>query len=132
MTKQIVFSEEANPPLPVYCESWLPQAVISGKTIYVSGSIGITRDMQLVEGGVQAQTRAALDNMTKVLKGAGVGLESVLKANVYLTNLQRDFAPMNEVYLEYFSSSPPARTCIGVAALPLGADVEIECIAELP
>ncbi|KAI0648169.1 YjgF-like protein [Trametes meyenii] len=127
MTKQIVFSEEANPPLPVYS-----QAVISGKTIYVSGSIGITRDMKLVEGGVQAQTRAALDNMTKVLKGAGVGLESVLKANIYLTNLQRDFTPMNEVYLEYFKSNPPARTCIGVAALPLGAEVEIECIAELP
>lgn len=95
------------------------QAVISGKTIYVSGSIGITRDMKLVDGGVQAQTvsydlrrygfhlayrqsrqRAALENMTKVLKGAGVGLESVLKANIYLTNLARDFAPMNEVYLE--------------------------------
>ncbi|KAH9847900.1 Endoribonuclease L-PSP [Lenzites betulinus] len=129
MTKQIVFSEEALPPLPVYCKS---QAVISGKTIYASGNIGITKDMKIVEGGVQAQTRAALDNLTKVLKAAGVGLDSVLKANVYLANLQRDFAPMNEVYLEYFPSNPPARTCIGVAALPLGADVEIECIAELP
>ncbi|KAI0821981.1 YjgF-like protein [Trametes gibbosa] len=127
MTKQIVLSEEALPPLPVYS-----QAVISGKTIYVSGNIGITKDMQIVEGGVQAQTRAALDNLTKVLKAAGVGRESVLKANVYLANLQRDFVPMNEVYLEYFPSNPPARTCIGVAALPLGADVEIECIAELP
>ncbi|KAL1950634.1 hypothetical protein VTO73DRAFT_5758 [Trametes versicolor] len=127
MTKQIVFTEEALPPLPVYS-----QAVISGKTIYVSGSIGITRDMKLVDGGVQTQTRAALENMTKVLKGAGVGLESVLKANIYLTNLARDFAPMNEVYLEFFATNPPARTCIGVAALPLGAEVEIECIAELP
>ncbi|EJF63179.1 YjgF-like protein [Dichomitus squalens] len=127
MTKQVVFTEEANPPLPIYS-----QAIISGKTIYVSGSIGIDREFKLVEGGVQAQTRAALDNLTKVLKGAGVTRDSVLKVNIFLTNLQRDFAPLNEVYQEYFPTNPPARTCIGVAALPLGADVEIECIAELP
>ncbi|KAI8994153.1 YjgF-like protein [Trametes punicea] len=127
MTKQIVFTEEANPPLPVYS-----QAVISGKTVYASGNIGITRDMKLVEGGVQAQTRAALENLQKVLKGAGVTFDNVVKANVYLANFDRDFAPMNEVYREYFPSNPPARTCIGVATLPFGADVEIECIAELP
>ncbi|KAI0685791.1 YjgF-like protein [Cerioporus squamosus] len=127
MTKQVVFSEEANPPLPIYS-----QAIISGKTIYVSGSIGIDREFKLVPGGVQAQTRAALDNMTKILKGAGVDRNAVLKCNVFLTNLQRDFTPMNEVYQEYFPKDPPARTCIGVAALPLGADMEIECIAELP
>ncbi|OBZ71665.1 Protein MMF1, mitochondrial [Grifola frondosa] len=108
MPKQVVFSAEANPPLPIYS-----QAIISGKTVYVSGSIGCTRDLVLVEGGVQAQTRAALDNMKKILIAAGSGLEHVLKAN-------------------YFPTNPPARTCIGVAALPLGADVEIECIAELP
>ncbi|RDX49939.1 YjgF-like protein [Polyporus arcularius HHB13444] len=127
MTKQVVFSEEANPPLPIYS-----QAIISGKTIYVSGSIGIDREFKLVPGGVQAQTRAALDNMTKILKGAGVDRSAVLKCNVFLTNLKQDFAPMNEVYQEYFPKDPPARTCIGVAALPLGADMEIECIAELP
>ncbi|RPD62243.1 YjgF-like protein [Lentinus tigrinus ALCF2SS1-7] len=127
MTKQVVFSEEANPPLPIYS-----QAIISGKTIYVSGSIGIDREFKLVPGGVQAQTRAALDNMTKILKGAGVDRSAVLKCNVFLTNLKQDFAPMNEVYQEYFPKDPPARTCIGVAALPLGADIEIECIAELP
>ena len=89
--------------------------------------------------------------MTKVLKGAGVDRNAVLKCNVYLTNLPRDFKPMNEVYqevslpslsrfshrpslppLKYFPVNPPARTCIGVASLPLGADMEIECIAELP
>ena len=92
--------------------------------------------------------------MTKILKGAGVDRSAVLKCNVFLTNLPRDFAPMNEVYQEvcceifgnagelaryltrmtaqYFPSAPPARTCIGVASLPLGADMEIECIAELP
>ncbi|KAM5533618.1 hypothetical protein V8D89_012731 [Ganoderma adspersum] len=127
MTKQVVFSEEANPPLPFYS-----QAIISGKTIYVSGSIGIDRNSKLVEGGVQAQTRVAIENMTKVLQGAGVTRDAVLKCNIFLANLPRDFAPMNEVYLEYFPKNPPARTCIGVASLPLGADMEIECIAELP
>ncbi|KAI0755119.1 YjgF-like protein [Daedaleopsis nitida] len=127
MTKQVVFTEEANPPLPIYS-----QAIISGKTIYVSGNIGIDREFKLVEGGVQAQTRAAIDNMTKILKGAGVDLNAVVKCNIYLTNLPRDFAPMNEVYKEFFPVDPPARTCIGVASLPLHADMEIECIAELP
>ncbi|KAI0770552.1 YjgF-like protein [Fomes fomentarius] len=127
MTKQVVLSEEANPPLPIYS-----QAIISGKTIYVSGNIGIDREFKLVEGGVQAQTRAALDNLTKILKAAGVDRNAVLKCNVFLTNLPRDFAPLNEVYQEYFPTNPPARTCIGVASLPLGADMEIECIAELP
>ena len=74
MTKQVVLSEEAHPPLPIYCKlsshlsdpnstylyHALAQAIISGKTIYVSGSIGITRDMKLVEGGVQAQTVRSL------------------------------------------------------------------------
>ncbi|KAI0048753.1 Endoribonuclease L-PSP [Auriscalpium vulgare] len=132
MTKTIVFTEDALPPLPVYCSS-SAQAVISGKTVYASGNIGITREFKLVEGGVEEQTRAALENLAKVLKAAGSGLEHIVKANIYLTNLGRDFAPMNGVYTQFFEAGKfPARTCIGVAALPLGADVEIECVAEIP
>ncbi|OCH87718.1 YjgF-like protein [Obba rivulosa] len=127
MPKQTVTAPDAVPPLPVYSH-----ATISGKTVYVSGSIGCNKDMSLVEGGVQAQTRAALTNMHKILEAAGSGLDHVLKVTVFLPNIARDFALMNEVYKEFFPTSPPARTCIGVAALPLGAEVEIECIAELP
>ncbi|KAI0030064.1 YjgF-like protein [Vararia minispora EC-137] len=119
MSRQVIFTEEALPPLPIYS-----QAIVSNGTVYASGNIGITRDMKLVEGGVQGQTRAALKNLEIVLKASGSSLANVLKVNIYLTNLKRDFAPMNETYSEF-----PARTCIGVAELPLGADVEIECIA---
>ncbi|KAI0064057.1 Endoribonuclease L-PSP [Artomyces pyxidatus] len=136
MVKEIVFTEDALPPLPIYCDRFMSpsaQAVVSRGTVYASGNIGITRDMNLVEGGVEAQTRAALENLSKVLKAAGSGLEHVLKVNVYLTNLPRDFQPMNGVYSQFFEQGKmPARTCIGVAALPLGADVEIECTAEVP
>ncbi|KAL0951672.1 hypothetical protein HGRIS_008351 [Hohenbuehelia grisea] len=126
-SRTVIFTEDALPPLPIYS-----QAVVSKGTVYASGNIGCTRELVLVEGGVQAQTRAALENLAKVLKASGSGLEHILKVNIYLTNLQRDFAPMNEVYATFFTEGNfPARTCIGVAALPLGADVEIECVAEV-
>jgi 2-iminobutanoate/2-iminopropanoate deaminase len=92
-----------------------------------------------------------MENIVKVLKAAGATLNDVVKVNIYLSNLSRDFVPMNEVYaqvrlhlgctlkcsddrnLQFFQPGQfPARTCIGVAALPVNADVEIECIAELP
>ncbi|KIP09920.1 hypothetical protein PHLGIDRAFT_18454 [Phlebiopsis gigantea 11061_1 CR5-6] len=125
---QIVHSPAAIPPMPVFS-----QATISRGMVYVSGNIGCTRDLQgLVEGGVQAQTRAALENMSKVLQAAGAGLEHVVKANIYLTDMA-NFGPMNEVYAQFFAKDAmPARTCVAVKALPLGADVEIECVAEIP
>jgi reactive intermediate/imine deaminase len=87
----------------------------------------------IVEGGVQGQTIAALQNMRKVLHAAGSGLHHVVKVNVYLTNLTMDFSEMNRAYMEFFDENAmPARTCVGVASLPLGASVEIECVAELP
>ncbi|KAI0272721.1 YjgF-like protein, partial [Gloeopeniophorella convolvens] len=126
MVKKIVFTEEALPPLPIYS-----QAVVSNGTVYASGNIGIDKDFKLV-GDLKEQTRAALTNLGKVLKGAGSGLEHILKVNIFLTNLPRDFTAMNEVYAEFFEKGKfPARTCIGVAALPLNADVEIEAIAEV-
>ncbi|KAG9312790.1 Endoribonuclease L-PSP [Chiua virens] len=117
----------AVPPLPFFS-----QAVISNNTVYVSGSVGCDNDHNIV-GGIHQQTRAALDNMKAVLEGAGSDLDHVLKVNVYLSNIARDFEAFNEIYLEYFDNPErrPARTLIGVAALPLGAFVEAECIAEL-
>ncbi|RDB28455.1 hypothetical protein Hypma_015921 [Hypsizygus marmoreus] len=134
-TKTIVSTPDAVPPLPVFS-----QAVISRGHVYMSGNIGCKKDLTLVEGGVQAQTRVALENISIVLenisivlKAAGSGLEHIVKATVYLVNMPRDFQLMNEAYIRFFDKDTlPARTCIGVACLPLGADVEIECIAELP
>ncbi|KAJ4472578.1 Endoribonuclease L-PSP [Lentinula edodes] len=124
---EFLFTPQANPVLPVFS-----QAVISKGTIYVSGNIGCDKDMKIV-GDIKAQTRAALENIAIVLKAAGSGLDSIVKANIYLTNMARDFGPMNEVYAEFFDKDKmPARTCIGVPALPMGADFEMECTAEIP
>ncbi|KZP20528.1 Endoribonuclease L-PSP [Athelia psychrophila] len=126
--KTLVSTPNAVPPLPVFS-----QAVISGGHVYVSGNIGCTKDFKIVEGGVKAQTRAALNNLAIVLKAAGSGLDHIVKANIYLSNMERDFKPMNEVYIEFFTPAMmPARTCVGVAKLPMGADMEIECVAEIP
>ncbi|KAJ3731953.1 Endoribonuclease L-PSP [Lentinula guzmanii] len=124
---EVVFTPEANPVLPVFS-----QAVISKGTIYVSGNIGCDKNMKIV-GDIKAQTRAALENIAIVLKASGSDLNYIVKANIYLTNMARDFKPMNEVYAEFFDKDRmPARTCIGVAALPMGADFEMECTAEIP
>ncbi|OJA21660.1 hypothetical protein AZE42_11832 [Rhizopogon vesiculosus] len=128
MTKEIVFAPDAVPPLPVFS-----QAIKSKGHVYVSGNIGCTNDFLIVEGGVQGQTYAALENIGKILDAAGSGLQHVVKANVYLTNMSRDFDDMNSVYKRFFDASAmPVRTCVGVAALPMGASVEIECMAEIP
>lgn len=128
MTKEVVYTADAVPPLTTFS-----QAIKSKGFVYVSGNIGCTSEFQIVEGGVQGQTVAALENMTKILEAAGSGLQNVVKVNVYLTNLTRDFSEMNSVYISFFDQNAmPARTCVGVASLPLGASVEIECVAELP
>ncbi|KAI0294317.1 Endoribonuclease L-PSP/chorismate mutase-like protein, partial [Multifurca ochricompacta] len=128
MTKEIIFTEDALPPLPIYS-----QAVVSNGTVYASGNIGIDRELRLVESEDRLYLqRAALQNLEKVLKASGSGLEHIVKVNIYLKNLARDFKSMNRIYSEFFEKGKfPARTCIGVSELPLGADVEIECVAEV-
>ncbi|KAF5368331.1 hypothetical protein D9758_002154 [Tetrapyrgos nigripes] len=128
MAPSIVHTEDANPVLPVFS-----QAVISRGYVYVSGNIGCDKNFKLVEGGIKAETRTALENIAVVLKAAGSGLEHIVKANIYLTDMARDFAPMNEVYAEFFEKGKmPARTCVGVAKLPFTAVFEMECMAEIP
>ncbi|VDB95195.1 unnamed protein product [Peniophora sp. CBMAI 1063] len=126
---RIVHAPNAIRAMPVFS-----QATISKGFVFVSGNIGCDNDFKVIEGGVQPQTRAALENMKKVLASAGCEMKHIVKANIYLTDVTRDFRPMNEVYKEYFEEGKmPARTCVGVSQLPLpGAVVEIECTAELP
>ncbi|KZT20117.1 YjgF-like protein [Neolentinus lepideus HHB14362 ss-1] len=125
--KKVISTPDAVPPLPAFS-----QAMVSDGKVYASGSVGCDKDFKLTPGGIKPQTRAALQNLEKVLEAAGSGLEHIVKASCYLSNMQRDYVAMNEAYLEFFKEDPPARTCVGVVAIPLGADVEIECIAEIP
>ena len=83
---------------------------------------------KITEGGIKAQTQQCFNNLFNVLSAAGLSPDDVQKVNVFLTDMN-NFSAMNEVYKTQFSEPYPARTTIGVAALPLGADIEIEMIA---
>ena len=83
--------------------------------------------------GIEAQTRRVMDNLILVLKGAGLRLEHIVAARAFLTQFERDYGPMNDVYRSYFPADRlPARTCVGVNALARSALVEIDCIARRP
>ena len=104
-------------------------AVRAGKFLYLSGQTPLDPATgRLLEGGVQEQTRQCFRNLFKVLEAAGLEPGHVVKVNVFLTHME-DFAEMNEVYATQFDPPFPARTTIGVAALPLGARIEIEMVA---
>ena len=104
-------------------------AIVSGELVYLSGQTPIDPATgKLVEGDVSAQTEQCFRNLFAVLAAGGLTAEHVVKVNVYLTSMA-DFASMNAVYARQFNPPFPARTTIGVAALPLGARIEIEMIA---
>ncbi len=84
--------------------------------------------MSLREGGIREQTRQTLENVRAILEAAGTSLDKVVKTTVFMVDL-KDFAAMNEVYGSFFGATPPARSTVQVAALPLGALVEIETVA---
>jgi 2-iminobutanoate/2-iminopropanoate deaminase len=97
--------------------------------VYTAGQIAtVPATGALAEGGIQAQTRQALENVRAVLEAAGSGLSKVVKCNVYLQSMD-DFAAMNEVYASFFPDKPPARTTVEVARLPRAALIEIETVA---
>ncbi|GLI83660.1 RidA family protein [Rossellomorea marisflavi] len=104
------------------------QGIVVNNLFYSSGQIPLTPEGMMVEGDVQAQTHQVFRNLQAVLKEAGASLESVVKATVFIKNMD-DFGAINEVYGEYFSSHKPARSCVEVAKLPKDALVEIEVIA---
>jgi 2-iminobutanoate/2-iminopropanoate deaminase len=97
--------------------------------IYTAGQLGIDpQSGNLVTGGVEAETRQALKNLQIILEEGGSSLDHVLKTTVFLKEIN-DFAKMNAVYSEYFTSNYPARSAVQVAALPKGGLVEIEAVA---
>jgi 2-iminobutanoate/2-iminopropanoate deaminase len=108
-------------------------AVRAGGFIYVAGQVPLDPvTNQSVVGDIRRETRQALNNVKRILEGCGATMADVVRTTVYLTDVG-NFAAMNEVYAEFFGEAKPARTTIGVAALPLpGAAVEIDAIAYKP
>ena len=104
-------------------------AVATDGLVLISGQLGLDKDSgMMVEGGIQAQTRKALENMRAILESANLSLENVVKTTVFLMDMGQ-FAEMNAVYAEFFTNDFPARSAIQVSALPKGGIVEIEAIA---
>jgi 2-iminobutanoate/2-iminopropanoate deaminase len=105
------------------------QAIALGDLIFCSGQVALDPASGELQGDdVRAQTRRALENLSGVLRAAGSSLADVVKTTVFLVDMG-DYAAVNEVYGEFFSAEPPARSAVAVAALPRGARVEVEAIA---
>lgn len=124
--KKIVSTDKAPKAIGPYS-----QAIHIESLVFTAGQIGLDPvSGELVEGGVEAQTRQALQNLKAILEASDSGLNFVVKATVFLQDMN-DYAKMNAVYGEFFSKNPPARSAVAVAALPKGALVEIEVVAML-
>lgn len=120
---KIVQTSNAPAAIGPYC-----QGIVINNMFYSSGQIPLTSEGIMVDGDVKAQTRQVFKNLIAVLEEAGASLETVVKATVFIKNMD-EFALVNEVYGEYFSVHKPARSCVEVARLPKDALVEIEVIA---
>lgn len=124
--KDIIHTDNAPAAIGPYS-----QAVKHGNLVFLSGQIPLDPEtMTLVAGGIQEQTRRVFSNLQAVAVAAGGSLDDALKVNISLTDLN-DFAAVNDVMAEVFAEPFPARACVQVAALPKGADVEIEVILGL-
>ena len=107
------------------------QAKVAGNLLFTAGQIPLDpQTMQIVQGGIEEQTRQVLKNLDAVLAAAGTSWDSVIKTTVFMTDLN-DFALFNSIYESHLKNAKPARSTVQVAALPKGAEVEIEIIAEV-
>ena len=124
--KTIISTEKAPKAIGPYS-----QAIRTENLVFTAGQVGLDpAAMELVEGGIEAQTRQVLTNLKYVLESADSGLNFVVKTTVFLKDMG-DFPKMNSIYAEFFPENQPARSTVQVAALPKGALVEIECVALL-
>jgi reactive intermediate/imine deaminase len=126
MSRQIIHTERAPQPIGAYS-----QAVRTGDTVYLSGQVPFDpATMQLVSGDFEAQTRRVFENLKAVAEASGGSLNQAAKFTIFLTDLG-NFAKVNEIMALYCAKPYPARSTIGVAALPRGALIEIECVLHL-
>jgi 2-iminobutanoate/2-iminopropanoate deaminase len=125
MQREVIRTDKAPKAIGPY-----EQALKLDDWVITSGQIPLSPQTgNLVEGGIAAQTRQVLENLRAILEAAGSSMARVVRTTVYMTNLG-DFQKMNEVYADYFPQDKPARSTVGVAALPRGALVEIDVVAQ--
>ena len=122
--KKIIHTEKAPEAIGPYS-----QAVRTESMVYTAGQIGLDpATMEIVSGGMEAETRQVLNNLKQVLEAANSGLNYVVKTTVFLRDMA-DFPKMNAIYAEFFPENPPARSTVAVKTLPKDVAVEIEAIA---
>jgi reactive intermediate/imine deaminase len=123
MARTIIHTDDAPAAIGPYS-----QAVRAGDTVWISGQIPLDpATMQMVTGDIDAEIRRVFDNLAAIARAAGSSLADVVKLTVFLTDLTH-FARVNEIMATYFQQPYPARAAVGVAALPRGARVEMECV----
>jgi 2-iminobutanoate/2-iminopropanoate deaminase len=123
-TREVIATKDAPQAIGPYS-----QAIKAAGLIFVSGQVAIDPATgNVISGGIAEQTERVLKNLQAILHAAGSGLEKVVKTNVYLKNMS-EFAAMNEVYGEFWKSTPPARATVEVARLPKDVSVEIDMVA---
>ena len=125
MTLNIITAEGAPPAVGPYSH-----AVVNNGVSYISGCLALDENANFLGGDAAAQAAKAFSNLELVLKASGASKTSVMKVVVFLTDMA-DFPAVNAVYTEFFGDYKPARSCVAVAQLPLGATVEIEAIASV-
>jgi 2-iminobutanoate/2-iminopropanoate deaminase len=124
MEKEIILSKKAPAAIGPYSP-----ALKVGNLIFASGQVPVDpKTGEMIEGDIEAQTKRVLENMKAVLKPYSIGLENVVKATVFLKDMN-NFSRVNKVYGEYFKEKFPARSCVEVSRLPKDAEIEIEAIA---
>ncbi|MBM4430633.1 MAG: RidA family protein [Chloroflexi bacterium] len=125
MNKKTISTDKAPAAIGPYS-----QGIILGNLVFTAGQVGILPGTKEFAGpDIASQTRQALQNVQAVLEATGSCLHHVVKTTVFLQDME-EFSQMNEVYAQFFQENPPARSTVQVAALPMGARVEIEAIAE--
>lgn len=123
-TKKIIKTDNAPQPAGPYS-----QAVVANGMIYVAGQVGRNPGTrELASGGTAAECKQVMENIKAILQEAGTGMSAIVNTTIYLTDVN-DFAEVNKIYGSYFAGNFPARTTVGVAALPGGSHIEIAVIA---
>ncbi|RKL62303.1 RidA family protein [Thermoanaerobacteraceae bacterium SP2] len=126
MDKNIISTEKAPAAIGPYS-----QAVKSGGFLFASGQIPINPATgQIVDGGIEEQTKQVLENVKGLLESLGASMDNIVKTTLFITDMN-DFVTINDIYSGYFKKSPPARSCVEVSRLPKDVKIEMEFIASL-